>query len=174
MNEGMRALLIPLLWLAAPVMPAEKTPRFEDYPVADVYRGPVASPLLVRPEERLYRTVIRDGVRKGYGVVDEPSGNTRPGPNFAGHYVVVQWGCGTECLQYAIVDAKSGRVFQPPVPGKHIAYFDTGRLDYRTRSKLMVVSTDCAIYNSEGCDRDYYLWSNERWTHLHRQRRSAN
>jgi hypothetical protein len=33
------------------------------------------------------------------------------GPNFAGHYTVAAWGCGTSCTDFAIIDAKSGRVF---------------------------------------------------------------
>ncbi len=36
------------------------------------------------------------------------------GPNFAGHYTLVRWGCGSGCIEMAIVDAKSGRVFHPP------------------------------------------------------------
>ena len=32
------------------------------------------------------------------------------GPNFAGHYTPVTWGCGVACQEFAIVDAKSGRV----------------------------------------------------------------
>ena len=33
------------------------------------------------------------------------------GANFAGHYSVVAWGCGTECETFMIVDLKTGKVF---------------------------------------------------------------
>ncbi len=31
--------------------------------------------------------------------------------NFAGHYRLLFWGCGTECQQFSIVDVKTGQVF---------------------------------------------------------------
>jgi hypothetical protein len=31
-------------------------------------------------------------------------------PNFAGHYQVAVWGCGSSCAQYAVVDLETGRV----------------------------------------------------------------
>lgn len=37
------------------------------------------------------------------------------GPNFAGHFTFIEWGCGISCLSYAIVDAISGKIvlFKP-------------------------------------------------------------
>lgn len=151
--------------------PAKRVPRFEDYPVADIFTGSPVPPRLLKPEERRYRTAITNGVKKGYGVLEEPEGTERPGPNFAGQYIVVQWGCGTECFQYALVDAKTGRIFQPPVPGEHQEYFDTGYLDFRVRSRLMIVKTNCAMSGPERCDRDYFVWIGERFQHLHGERR---
>jgi hypothetical protein len=152
--------------------PAKRTPRFEDYPVTEVFTGSPAPPRLLKPEERRYRTVINNGVKKGYGVLEEPEGRERPGPNFAGQYIVVQWRCGTECFQYAIVDAKTGRIFQPPVPGEHQEYFDTGQLDFRLRSRLMIVKTNCVTGDPKRCDRDYFVWTDHRFQHLHRDRRN--
>jgi hypothetical protein len=37
----------------------------------------------------------------------------KEGPNFAGHYTIIQWGCGAACVSYAIIDARSGEVFHP-------------------------------------------------------------
>ena len=34
------------------------------------------------------------------------------GPNFAGHYTVATWGCGTECQGFAIVDAITGDIVE--------------------------------------------------------------
>ena len=146
----------------------EAIPRFEDFPVKELYSGPIAQPRIIKAEERRYRTEIQNGVRKGFGVLHEPAGTEQRRPNFAGHYIVVQWGCGTECLQYAVVDAKDGTIYQPPVPGSHIAYFDSGRLDYSVRSKMMVVKTNCAMGDMERCERDFYVWENNRFRHLSR------
>ncbi len=101
--------------------PAERPPRFEDYPVKEVFRGKPALPILETPEERKFEAVIGDGVSKGWGVFDGATGKEfrRPGPNFAGHYVLVNFGCGQtdgNCLGAAIVDAQTGRVYRPPIP----------------------------------------------------------
>ena len=71
-------------------------PRFRDFRVTEVYSGPVAQPRLTSREAREFRTRLREAA----------SGK----PNFAGHYLVAQWGCGTECVTGAIIDAKTGAV----------------------------------------------------------------
>jgi hypothetical protein len=42
---------------------------------------------------------------------------TNPKTNFAGRYVVISWGCGSQCVLMAIVDAKTGIVYDPPLSG---------------------------------------------------------
>jgi hypothetical protein len=37
------------------------------------------------------------------------------GPDFAGHYTVAYWGCGSPCGRFAIIDARTGRVFMSDV-----------------------------------------------------------
>lgn len=75
-------------------------PKFSAYLAGPQYTGPRATPdVKTRPRSRLFRTMIREGAKVG--------------PNFAGHYTVVQWGCGTACISYAIIDARSGEVFHP-------------------------------------------------------------
>jgi hypothetical protein len=71
-------------------------PQFKDYPVAEVFQGKPALPILEAPEERKFEAVIGDGVSKGWGVFDGATGKEfrRPGPNFAGHYILVNFGCG--------------------------------------------------------------------------------
>ena len=71
-------------------------PRFEDYPADPLYRGPVAKPRLDTPDSRNYRTAIRQAAARG--------------PQFAGHYAVASWGCGTSCQLHAIIDVQSGAV----------------------------------------------------------------
>jgi hypothetical protein len=42
----------------------------------------------------------------------------REGPNFAGHYTIASWGCGTGCLDWGVIDAKTGKaVFDPKLRG---------------------------------------------------------
>ena len=72
-----------------------KEPNFGDFPVA-VYVGKVANPILDTPEKRQFRTRISKAAANG--------------PNFAGHFALAAWGCGTSCLFSAVIDVKTGVV----------------------------------------------------------------
>ena len=73
------------------------TPRFEAYPVSRIYEGkPLPVNVLSHPQARKLQARLVEGAKKG--------------PNFAGHYTVVMWGCGTECQQIAVVEARTGIV----------------------------------------------------------------
>ena len=113
-----------------------KVPRFEDYGVTSKYTGKPAIPdVKSQPRARRFRTMIREGAAHG--------------PNFAGHYTIVFWGCGTGCAELAIVDARDGRVFFPPGltyidgtfvglgPSENVPELTT--LRYRTDSSLLIV-----------------------------------
>lgn len=113
-----------------------KVPRFEDYSVISKLIGKPTQPdVKTQARARRFRTMIRDGAAQG--------------PNFAGHYTIVFWGCGTGCAELAIVDARNGRVFFPPdltyVDGTFVD-FDPGEtkseiptLRYRLDSRLLIV-----------------------------------
>ena len=66
-------LLSMVAGLASQTLPRKATPpRFEDYPVRERFTGrPAPVDLSSDPRARRYRTVLREGARKG--------------PNFAGH-----------------------------------------------------------------------------------------
>src|ERR1051325_7876212 len=128
-------MMRPLLLLALALHLLQGTPpdlRFEDYPVKDVFTGKPADPKIVEPWARMFRTRIREGVSKRWGVIhyegpgpltaDEIAdgvflqpGEEKQGPNFAGHYFAIRWGCGTGCARMAIVDASNGKVLPPPL-----------------------------------------------------------
>ncbi|HEY6096042.1 MAG TPA: hypothetical protein VIU93_13920 [Gallionellaceae bacterium] len=75
-------------------------PRFESYP-ARLYTGKNAKPdLHSDPATRMFRTRIRE--------------RSKEKPNFAGHYILATWGCGTSCTQLSIIDVRTGKVFHPP------------------------------------------------------------
>jgi hypothetical protein len=139
------------------------------YSVTDIFKGTPAPPLLSKPEEQGFRTVIRDGVSKGYGVFQGAVENERPGPNFAGHYIVIQWGCGTDCEEMAIVDAQTGRIYQPPFGGKSPSvYFSVPirtflrRPEFHLNSRLMIVPDACPQGQSD-CATYYFVFENSRF-----------
>jgi hypothetical protein len=73
-------------------------PKFSDFKVEEHFRGkPAPVNLASDPQAKTYRRMLREGARTG--------------PNFAGHFTIVTWGCGTACQQFAIVDASTGKVF---------------------------------------------------------------
>jgi len=80
------------------------TPRFafaQFRPEPRLHRPP-APPRVSNPRARRYRTVLREAAKEG--------------PNFNGHYRVVSWGCGTNCIEWAVIDLASGDVWMAPDP----------------------------------------------------------
>src|SRR6266849_397917 len=108
-----------------------RLPRFEDYPVAEIWRGTPTPPKLTSRSERLYRTRLTDAAKEL--------------PNFAGHYRFTTWGCGSECISGAIIDLQSGNVYSPPSPGDtahfsvcQSAYEDSG-VDFHLDSRMILL-----------------------------------
>jgi hypothetical protein len=167
-----------LLALAAAWIAPAQIPRFEDYPVTEVFNGTPAAPILATPQERLYRTRIREGVSKGAGVIRE--GIERPGPNFAGHYIVIEWYCGSPCAMNAMVDAITGKIYGPPIseglalpviaPGDPdpSPQWGPATVEFRLNSRLMIIDANPNFPNDKINYRHYLLWENNRWKLLRR------
>jgi hypothetical protein len=96
---------------------------FARYPAESLYKGKPVPPRFTTPTQREFRTVLRKGAEKG--------------PNFSGHYTVVEWGCGSNCVVFAVVDAVNGRVYDSGMPSVNDEY-PCGLL-YRLESRLFVV-----------------------------------
>lgn len=93
-------LLALVLLIAGTSYAADSPPKFADFSVKEHFIGePARVDLNGNPKAKRFRTVLRNGAKTG--------------PNFAGHYTVVKWGCGTACAEFAIVDTKNGRVYFP-------------------------------------------------------------
>src|SRR5437762_2719445 len=97
-------LRVVLLLLAAAPSKTELPPyasayRFEDFAVVDETIAIPARPRLTTRRARLFRTQIRKAAANG--------------PNFAGHLRLAEWGCGSCCADFGIVDLKTGAVWMP-------------------------------------------------------------
>jgi hypothetical protein len=118
----------------------QKLPSWQQYRVAQIYTGRAAMPVFTTKEEREFRTQIRRQAAKG--------------PNFAGQYTVVLWGCGTECNRFVIVDARTGRIF-----------FHAQREDaasavyYKLDNRLIVTDNSCPDTEPNNCRRSFWEWS---------------
>jgi len=142
------ARFLVFLMLAGVLSPAA-VPSFEDFPVR-IFDGTPAPPQLVEPWEKMYRTRILDGVDKPDGAFRGSKYLPSKGPNFAGHYFIINWGCGSGCLMMVVVDALTGHVYPPPlsvgnagnqkigIPSLGTGWAD---FDYRPDSRLFMMKT---------------------------------
>jgi hypothetical protein len=160
--------------------------RFEDYPATGIFVGTPAMPRLTTKLQQSYRTQITEGVEKGWGVHKDGREQGKPGPNFAGHMIIVQWSSGAPGLGMAMVDAKTGEVYYPPISfsGVGAVSFDlplltpprsvpqNPELQFRLNSRLLVIK---ATPKQTGPPSAYYfLWEANRWTLLKRLPVKAN
>ncbi|HEX2590048.1 MAG TPA: hypothetical protein VHL34_01035 [Rhizomicrobium sp.] len=159
-------------WCRYTVLDVPKgAPRFEDHMVAKVRIAHPAE-VDVRPKDaRLFRTQLREAVKGG--------------TNFAGHYTIASWGCGTGCLSWAVIDQTTGKVTFPAGMGSFSNYrvdFDRddaverfakarhatyvfGVLMFRAESDLLITMGA----PDEGDSRDgvaYYRWTGTRFDRI--------
>lgn len=90
------SLLILILMFSPLAGFGQSVPQFKNYPAGKIYRGKNAPVKLRTKDERMFRTRLTEASKQK--------------PNFAGHYVLTFWGCGTECLSGAAIDVRTGKV----------------------------------------------------------------
>ncbi len=87
--------------------------------------------------------------------------------NFAGKYIIAQWGCGTGCTESAIIDAKTGNVFFPnELQGVLAGGMSLGNhemIEYRNNSNLLLIYGYAGSNFTEGKESQhgiyYYQWN---------------
>lgn len=163
---GAIILTVMALWLvpmllgqsARPDSTAMKPLSFDAFPAPASFHGVPSSPVLRTAGQRLFRTRIRKAAREG--------------PNFAGHYTVADWGCGTACESMVVVDAETGAVYEGPfgqLPNALLYYGDALRYDrdgngnylyddlsYRLNSRLLI-ARGCP--NFKNCGAYFFEWT---------------
>jgi hypothetical protein len=99
----LRVALFILLALVSTASAQTRIPRFADYPEKDVVHTQVARlPLTKEIEDSDY-------LLRRYDSIGES--NTA---NFAGRYFLAVWGCGSTCVNAAIVEAATGKIIDVP------------------------------------------------------------
>ena len=171
----MKTPLLPFLFcLLVPIVVQSQTakvdvnlkhlPHFEDFAVVENWNRPPAPLKLTTRSERMFRTQLTNAA-KGL-------------PNFAGHFRIASWGCGSLCGAGAVIDLQTGSVFPPPL-GAHgdgwdrwimgTAFFEGAGVDFRLDSRLVVVKG--GINYSEALkanvpDVYYFIWEEGRFRQL--------
>ncbi|MEP6847391.1 MAG: hypothetical protein ABI999_00950 [Acidobacteriota bacterium] len=142
--------LVPLLSVV--IIAQRGTPTFAAHSVK-VERIPSIKVDLSTKDARMFRTNLRNAAEDGV--------------NFAGHFVLTSWGCGTNCNDAAIIDARNGKVFFP----KELAGFGVGfemwlgddePLDFKPGSNLLILKG----YSPNELNKEhpsggyfYYIWN---------------
>lgn len=76
------------------------------------------------------------------------------GINFAGHYNLARWGCGTSCVNGAITDLKTGNVYD--LPPASLDY------EFQSDSRLLVINPpDSSGYYDycSYCEPELWVWN---------------
>lgn len=102
--------------------------QFKDFKINSQYKGKLAKPnFLTDKNAERFKSRIKDGCQNS-------------GVNFAGHYTIVEWGCGTACAEMAIVDRINGEIIYSKIP------FDTADghcgADYKIDSSMLIINTE--------------------------------
>lgn len=127
---------------------------FEHFPAAGVFRGQVPGlKFLSTTQRRFSSQILREA--------------TLPA-NFAGQYRIAEWGCGSSCVSFVVIDLKSGSVFDGPFStlGYGAPYRYEGgsdELEYRQNSRLLI-ARGCP--EDKNCGTYYYEWDGHAFARL--------
>ena len=129
----------------------EGPPSFESYPANIAHPRDTSQLVLTTRLAKRYKSAIT-------------AESTKP-VNFAGHYRVATWGCGTDCRGFAIINKHTGVVYT--LPGVEYVAGVMGneeeRLAFKTDSKLFIMT---GIQNDKVEGKFYYIWGEEKLTLL--------
>jgi hypothetical protein len=114
---------------------------FKDFANVESFAGTPAPVQFASWKEAInFKTALSEGAKNG--------------PNLAGHFTVISWGCGTSCQSSAIVNAKDGTIVAFGIPS-------TVGLGYSKESRLLIVNPKERVLAEqnllpEGLETDYY------------------
>ena len=106
-------------------------PAFGDYPATVERANNVRVNLKSHKNANRFRTNLRNAAKESV--------------NFAGHYILTNWGCGTNCSVSAIIDARNGRVYFPDqLEGAGFGFCElpdeTEPIVYKSNSRLLILN----------------------------------
>ncbi len=132
------------------VVLAEMPPDFTQYKTEKIFKlKPAPVKLASHPNAKKYRTMLKMGAKEG--------------PNFAGHYTIVTWGCGTACQELAIADAVNGSVYFCPelkLNAYHMVTDGSEPFVFQRDSKLIIVTG--SPNDTEETGIFYFVWEKKK------------
>lgn len=130
----------------APTVQANPAP--EELGSLNTYSGPVVYPEF-RGRDRAYsnfKTRIIDGMMNG--------------PNFSGHYSIIEIGCGTSCMIAYVADISTGKIYDFPYGGEQYYMMS---LKYNSAQNFIEVQW---IENLEYCIKEQLKWNGSNFVKL--------
>ena len=133
---------------------ASQVPRFEDFRTAEVFKGQPTTVDIKSALQKRFQTEIRE--------------QSALPANFDGHFRIAEWGCGTSCGSMAIIDLKTGKVYDGPFSvldyGEQYRYEGgSDDLEYRVSSRLLI-ARGCPEFKN--CGTYYYEWKGDHFSKL--------
>ena len=136
---------------------AQKVPNFSDHP-AKVEKPHIQKiDFKLNPDARSFRTRLSEALKGGV--------------NFAGHFVVAGWGCGTGCTNAAVIDTFTGKIYWPDqfynVDATYGDSYSDVQLDFKQNSRLLIIHGRPGTQKESGFAGPpgdyYYEWSNNQF-----------
>ncbi len=111
---------------------AQKTPTYTQFPAITGKKTALVVNWNSHPKAREFKTKLQSAL------VKEPI-------NFAGKFILKQWGCGTACIQAALIDTQTGDVYFPEVlqgvtQGYNESFAKHEILEFKNNSNLLILS----------------------------------
>lgn len=123
-----------------------RKPVPSDYPIRGGLKGKTSLPDFKNRDSEFnaFRTRIRDGMKQG--------------PNFAGHYSVIQFGCGTGCSGVVVADNRTGQPVRFPRGGEDNMYLD---LKFQLDSRLL--AAQWLDHEAGRCFTEFFDYDRSKW-----------
>jgi hypothetical protein len=132
--------------------------NFDDYAVSNVFQGTPARPHIMEKQHLEFRTAITEAAAKG--------------ANFAGHFTIAQWDCGSDCLSLVIIDETNGKLFPAPFKVLTTPAVEGTEDDPAHEFKGAVFELKSRLLIIDGCPEEkkcatyYYEWKDEQLKQL--------
>jgi hypothetical protein len=127
--------------------------QFDLYRVPRLYDGKARYPDFSGRDKEYsnFRTRIKQGEQQG--------------SNFAGHYSIIQFGCGTGCSVVIMTDVETGVVYSFPLGGE-----ENGRLElsFAPMSSLIVARWN-VNFDEAGCVEEQFVWRGSYFSKLEKK-----
>ncbi len=129
MKRSIWLILLLFVLVAAVSAQRARVPKFSQYPAAVERVRARGVDFRHSKGAATYRTRLNEGFGRGV--------------NFAGHYIIVGWGCGTGCTNAAVIDGRTGKVIWPEefynVDASYGEGYSDVQLDFRKNSRLLII-----------------------------------